>query len=93
MPEKKRYAENAPGPFYVEHDMCIQCGYPESVSPTLVQMNDNHCYFAKQPTTVAELEDAIRAVQSCCCGAYRYSGSDSGVISRLDADTCDDSGR
>ena len=87
--EKKRYPENAPGPFYVEADLCILCGTPAAVSPDLVEMNEKHCYFRKQPSTGVELAHAIKAVNSCCCGAYRYGGDDRDVIARLDAEACD----
>jgi hypothetical protein len=89
MQEPKRYPENAPGPFYVEDDLCIQCGAPEAISPNLVGMNERHCFFKKQPISPAELEQAIQAVNVCCCGAYRYSGNDPKVISRLDSSACD----
>jgi hypothetical protein len=82
MPQPKRYPENAPGPFYVEADLCIRCRAPEGVSPNLVGGNDHHCYFKKQPGTPEELEEAIRAVDSCCCGAYRYAGADPNVMAR-----------
>ena len=84
MQDRKRYPENVPGPFYVEEDMCILCGAPEAVAPNLVGMNEHHCYFKKQPTNSTELEQAIEAVNVCCCGAYRYSGEDPHVIRKLD---------
>jgi 4Fe-4S single cluster domain of Ferredoxin I len=89
MAERERYPENAPGPFYVEADLCILCGIPAAVAPDLVGMNEKHCYFKKQPSTEAELEHAVEAVNSCCCGAYRYSGEDRDVIARLDSSACD----
>ena len=91
MSSPKAYPENAPGPFYVEDDLCILCGIPESVAPNLVSMSRNHCYFRKQPQSDVELEQAIQAVESCCCGAYRYRGTDPKVIERLGADVCDNS--
>lgn len=89
MTEKKRYPENAPGPFYVEADMCILCGAPAAVAPDLVAINERHCYFKKQPSTSVELEHAIAAIKSCCCGAYRYAGVDGEVIARLGRESCD----
>jgi hypothetical protein len=89
----KAYPENAPGPFYVEHDLCILCGTPEAVAPNLVGMNSKHCYFKKQPESARELDQAIQAVESCCCGAYRYCGTDPRVIQRLGAEVCDNSGK
>ena len=89
MADRKPYPENAPGPFYVEDDYCIRCGNPEAVPPRVVGSTDQHCFFKKQPQSAAELEEAIKAVNHCCCGAYRYAGSDLKVISRLDSSACD----
>ena len=86
MAERKynAYATNAPGPFYVECDMCITCRAPESVAPDLIGFWEDpsgstirsHCYFKKQPQTRQELEQAVKAVSACCVGSYRYAGSD-----------------
>jgi hypothetical protein len=89
MPEQKRYPENVPGPFYVEDDLCIICRAPEAISPNLVGGNEKHCYFKTQPRTPEEFEQAIRAVESCCCGAYRYAGNDLNVMARLGPTACD----
>jgi hypothetical protein len=93
MQERKRYPENAPGPFYVEEDLCILCGAPEAVSPNLVGMTERHCYFKKQPESPEELEQAIKAVDVSCWGAYRYSGHNPKVIGRLDSTACDNAKR
>jgi hypothetical protein len=87
--ERKRYPENAPGHFYVEADLCIQCGNAPAQAPNLIEMNENHCYFKKQPSNEHELKNAIVAVNWCCCGAYRYSGDDPGVIAQLSEDDWD----
>ena len=89
MPEETRYSENVPGPFYVEDGLCITCRAPAAVSPNLVGGNERHCYFKKQPRTPEELEQAIQAVEACCCGAYRYAGEDPNVIARLGPTVCD----
>ena len=89
MAERKRYPENAPGPFYVEEDLCILCGTPAAVASSLVAINERHCYFKKQPSTETDLEQAIEAVNSCCCGAYRYDGDNPNVIARLKSADCD----
>jgi hypothetical protein len=89
MKEKPRYPENAPGPFYVESDLCITCGGPAAVAPGLVELNERRCYFKKQPSNAAELAQAIGAVNNSCCGAYRYGGDDPKVIVQLDAGICD----
>jgi hypothetical protein len=87
--ERKRYSENAPGPFYVEADLCIQCGNAPAMAPNLIEMNEDHCYFKEQPSNKVELESAIAAVNQCCCGAYRYCGDDPAVIAQLSEDDSD----
>ena len=85
------YPENAPGPFYVERDLCIICRTPESEAPDLIGFGEDpsgthrgsHCYFKKQPETPEELDRAIAAMRLACCGAYRYGGGDPAVIRRL----------
>lgn len=89
MQEAKRYPEDEPGPFYVEDDLCVLCGATQPVAPNLVAMNERQCFFKKQPESTKQLEQAILAVSVCCCDAYRYSGNDTKVISRLDSSACD----
>jgi hypothetical protein len=75
---------NAPGDFYVEHQMCIACQAPEHEAPELISHDEsNHCYFRRQPSTADELAHAIWAVAVGCCGAVRYGGRDPAVIARL----------
>jgi hypothetical protein len=90
MPKLRTYPENVPGPFYVEADLCIQCRGPAAVSPNLIGGTGHHCHFKKQPETLLELEQAMLAVEACCCGAYRYAGNDPTVIARLGRETCDE---
>jgi ferredoxin len=79
-----RHPKNAPGPFYVADEMCITCGMPELEAPDLITGTDEgHCYFATQPTTPEELEQAIRAVGNSCCGAVTYDGDDPVVLKRI----------
>ena len=87
----KAYPQNAPGPFYVECDMCIVCRAPEAVAPDLVGFYEaapgsnshSHCYFKKQPQTKEELNRAVNAVKACCVGSYYYAGSDPEVKKML----------
>lgn len=80
---------NAAGPFYVVDTECITCGYPHVLAPDLMgwEMNSEgrvaHCYFRKQPETSREIEQAVNAVNGSCCGALRYSGTDSEIIQRI----------
>jgi len=85
----KAYAENAPGPFYVESDMCITCGAPEAVAPDLIAGSRSHCYFKKQPQTPEELDRAVKAVWACCCGSYHYAGSDPEIKDKLRRAGCE----
>jgi len=54
---------------------------------------ESHCFFARQPQSPAEIEGAIQAIGSSCCGALRYGGRDAVVLARLKAlgleDQCD----
>lgn len=87
------YPENAPGPFYVQRHECIACGVPKTVAPDLVEFDAetmDHCYFKKQPTSPDEIFLAIRAVEVCCCGSYRYSGDDEEIKKRLKKAGCVD---
>lgn len=64
---------------------CITCGAPEAEAPALMTHEEPtaHCYFARQPRTSAELDQAIQAVVVSCCGAVRYGGQDLIVLRRL----------
>ena len=85
---KDKYPKNADGPFYVENGMCICCGVPEDVAPDLMSHeitpeNGYHCYFKKQPSTEQEVQQAIDAVSSSCCGAVNYGGNDPEILKCL----------
>lgn len=93
MPERKykAYSENVAGPFYVECDLCIACRTPEAAAPDLIGFSADpegtgrvdHCYFKKQPQTQEELDRAVKAVWTCCSGAYHYAGSDREIKEKL----------
>ncbi|HZO86723.1 MAG TPA: hypothetical protein VFB38_00185 [Chthonomonadaceae bacterium] len=89
MPEHERYAENAPGPFYVEKDYCLICCLPEQEAPDLMGFIESptaegsHCYFKKQPATPEEMTRAVAAVRVCCCGALRYASNAPAVLQSL----------
>src|SRR5262245_33271537 len=82
---KERFPKNVEGPFFVATGECITCMAPEHEAPDLMGFDQelNHCYFKKQPSSPDELERAIRAVWSSCCGALYYSGDDPAVSRRL----------
>jgi hypothetical protein len=75
---KEATPSNSPGDFYVAKGECITCGAPEAEAPTLMSFDEeaNSCYFKRQPATLEELNQAIRAVWVSCCRAVRYRGSD-----------------
>lgn len=99
--KSKPFRLNAARDFYVEDEMCIACAAPEHEAPDLMAHEEGgkisyQCYFRRQPTTLAEQGQAIRAVWASCCGAVRYKGNDPGILKRLkelgSQDACDNIG-
>jgi hypothetical protein len=81
-----RYPENAKGDFYVENEVCMNCGAPEAEAPDLIEhtkIEYGHCYFKKQPETVDEIERAINAIAVSCISGLRYGGTDEKILKRL----------
>lgn len=90
---RHRFRKNVPGPFYTTGD-CLACDAPETEAPELLaRLDDENCdtYFVRQPTTLAEIERACRALEVCCVAALRYDGTDPKIIRRLgnDPEYCD----
>ncbi|WP_420125925.1 GNAT family N-acetyltransferase [Longimicrobium sp.] len=88
-----RFEKNVPGPFYGTGD-CMACGAPELEAPHLLaplEGDNYHTYFVRQPATPDEVEQACRALESCCVAALRYGGRDPLIIQRLgnDPEFCD----
>ena len=88
MPDTERHPNNAPGDFYVERDCCIACEAPCYEAPELMgrpysTTEDDGCFFARQPHTEEEVENACSAVIVSCVEAVRYSGSDPPILRRL----------
>jgi hypothetical protein len=80
----RSHPQNAEGPFYVQHQECISCGAPEMCAPKLISHDEqDHCFFARQPSTPKETDAAIRGLWASCCGAIRYRGNDEVILSRL----------
>ena len=82
------YPRNAPGPFYVEDQLCTCCEAPYLEAPTLMEADDEkgsypHCYFKRQPETPEETEQAIMACVVSCVGAVRYGGHDPEILKRF----------
>jgi hypothetical protein len=79
-----RHPRNQPGPFYVVDAECISCGAPEAEAAQLMSHDDKgHCFFVRQPSTEQEVDAAIRAVWTSCCGAVRHGGSDTNILDRF----------
>ncbi|MFO0736430.1 MAG: ferredoxin [Labilithrix sp.] len=93
MADDERNPKNAPGPFYVLNGHCISCGAPRHEAPSLVTLDDDGCYFHRQPETDRDVDDAIRAMWVSCIEVYRYGGTDLTIRRRLaelgQADLCD----
>jgi hypothetical protein len=80
----RRHSENSDGPFYVVNGECISCGAPEIHAPTLISHDaQGHCFFARQPVSPEETNDAIKSTWASCCGALRYSGTHRETLIRL----------
>jgi hypothetical protein len=80
----QRHRQNADGPFYVVNGECISCGAPEMHAPTLMSHDTHgHCFFARQPTSADETNEAIKSTWASCCGALRYSGTHRETLIRL----------
>jgi hypothetical protein len=56
--------------------------------------DNKHCFFARQPDTPEEVEQAMHATWASCCGAVRYGGTDAEIIGKLailrSYDSCDE---
>ena len=79
----KAYSKNCNGDFIVAEDECVLCCLPEQEAPSLMESDDNSCYFKKQPENNKELEEAISAVSVSCCSAVKYCGSNKKIIRKI----------
>ncbi len=79
----KAYSKNCIGDFLVEHGECVLCCLPELEAPSLMESDEDSCYFKKQPENNQELNDAINAVSVSCCSAVKYCGTDRKVIRKI----------
>lgn len=95
-----RVVHGAAGDFYVADRQCLLCMNPLHAAPELMGYFDapegpagSTCFFARQPSTAAEVDTAIRAIETACCGALRYGGNDPTILGKLAAlglaDRCD----
>lgn len=92
----KPHPKNASRVFYVVHTECMACGVPHHVAPDVIawekdaEGHPDHCFFYKQPETALELIHTVKAIESSCCGALRYCGSDPEIIQKLKDAGCGD---
>ncbi len=74
--------------FFVETNECMFCGAPPAAAPNLMGMRIGdtgyeECYFRRQPTNDAEVDEAIAGMSASCCGAVQYRGSDKRVLIKI----------
>jgi hypothetical protein len=73
----------------------MACEAPVLEAPDLMDFQGepgytHQCRFHRQPETQEELQQAINAVQACCCRAVRYAGHDKTILDRInDRSACD----
>ena len=96
IPKFTPYPKSAPGDFYVESDQCMACGMPHVVAPDLIAWDESksdvtlhHCFWKKQPEKSAEVERAIRVLETQELGCHRYAGTNPAILTRLSASYCD----
>lgn len=76
MADKKfRTPKCIPGKFYVD-DQCIACDACVVEAPLFFEMDDieGHAFVKKQPSSKSELEDCIRALETCPVEAIGSDG-------------------
>jgi glyoxylase-like metal-dependent hydrolase (beta-lactamase superfamily II)/ferredoxin len=64
----ERYADNAPGDFYVDRT-CIDCDACRRIAPSVFAEASDHSYVARQPGTDAEERRALMALVACPTGS------------------------
>lgn len=72
---ENKYAQNAPGPFYVD-DQCIDCDLCRETAPANFTRWDDggHSYVHKQPETPEEEALCREALQGCPVEAIGDNG-------------------
>jgi len=70
-----RYADNAPGPFYVD-DQCIDCDACRACAPDFFRRNDErgYSYVYRQPSTPDERALCQEALDGCPVAAIGDDG-------------------
>jgi len=81
---EKPHPLNVAGDFYVVDGCCTACDVPFIEAPDLFAYDGtNHCYVARQPSNVTELNAALRATWTAELQCIRYRGRDRNTIRRL----------
>jgi ferredoxin len=70
---EKRFANNAPGKFYVD-EKCIVCDACAATAPKFFVLNEQHAYLITQPTTPEEIEQCNQALAGCPVAAIGNDG-------------------
>jgi glyoxylase-like metal-dependent hydrolase (beta-lactamase superfamily II)/ferredoxin len=65
---KERYADNAPGSFYVDRT-CIDCDACRRIAPAVFAEASDHSFVARQPADDADRRRALMALVSCPTGS------------------------
>lgn len=70
-----RYAENVPGPFYVDNQ-CLDCDVCRYFAPSNFTRQDDsgYSFVYKQPENIEELLACIEVLQACPCVAIGIDG-------------------
>lgn len=79
MPDRKnRYANNAPGRYYVDSE-CIFCNLCADLAPANFDIDDEggHDYVKRQPLNAVEEEQCQEALRSCPVEAIGCDGDES----------------
>ncbi|MEO0588258.1 MAG: ferredoxin [Planctomycetota bacterium] len=86
-----KYASEMGG-FYVRTDICTGCGLVHDMAPSIMGWDKRQeypiCRFKHQPSSPAEVDEAIQAAQVSEVQAIRYGGSDPEVIRKMQEAGC-----
>ena len=73
--KSSKYADNAPGKFYVD-ETCIDCDACRATAPDNFSRNDNggYSFVSKQPANDEELQLCVDAMEGCPVEAIGNDG-------------------
>ncbi len=70
---KKRYADNAPGDFFVD-TTCIDCDTCRQLAPAVFAAGDDHSFVEAQPVSADDRRTAFRALLACPTASIGTTG-------------------